>query len=430
MTDRASPSPEPSPTRRPWRREVPSGTSPPVNDDHYILYTGGRRDAKGVVWRHEDVFYALAAASIPTPTPDPTPRGDGGQGQAGQVTLLPIAPLMHGATQWSVMGQSFVGNRTILVPKFDLTRYGNCGTEQANSIMITGDAMGSPCRGLDDPGAEYDSRRCTPYVVRRPVLGAGQGRGSSALPLMISIHRFLRVGQHGMVTWARQHGHEERSTSRCSDTWSSTRTNERVESGSGVIGKMPLGTSLGYSTTRSERPRCHLRDGVRYSCLGLRHRRGERLDHPARRGGLDQLGGEKIFPEESNRPSGPTPRCSTHRGGPRRTLGSAGGRHHPPRADKHRRWRTPIHCRNAIAGYKVPASSMWWRHRAVAQRQTDYRWASEIVAEVPRDRQWGSRTRRVSETVPVRGCRPCVDRRCPRARPGAASGEARPVPST
>ena len=37
----------------------------------------------------------------------------------GQLTLLPIAPLMHGATQWCVMGQSFVGNRTVLVPKFD-----------------------------------------------------------------------------------------------------------------------------------------------------------------------------------------------------------------------------------------------------------------------------------------------------------------------
>ena len=33
--------------------------------------------------------------------------------------MLPIAPLMHGATQWSVMGGSFQGNKVVLVAKFD-----------------------------------------------------------------------------------------------------------------------------------------------------------------------------------------------------------------------------------------------------------------------------------------------------------------------
>src|ERR1019366_10455275 len=80
------------------------------------------------------------------------------KGQGGQITLLPIAPLMHGATQWSVMGQSFVGNRTILVPKFDPHEVWKLvETEGANSIMITGDAMGKPLvEALDDPGASYD----------------------------------------------------------------------------------------------------------------------------------------------------------------------------------------------------------------------------------------------------------------------------------
>ena len=33
--------------------------------------------------------------------------------------MFPLAPLMHGATQWGVMGQSFVGNKVVLVAKFD-----------------------------------------------------------------------------------------------------------------------------------------------------------------------------------------------------------------------------------------------------------------------------------------------------------------------
>ena len=45
-------------------------------DDLYILYTGGTTGMpKGVVWRHEDVFYALGGGTDPSPTSGPrTPR--------------------------------------------------------------------------------------------------------------------------------------------------------------------------------------------------------------------------------------------------------------------------------------------------------------------------------------------------------------------
>jgi acyl-CoA synthetase (AMP-forming)/AMP-acid ligase II len=80
------------------------------------------------------------------------------KGQGGQITLFPIAPLMHGATQWSILGQSFQGNRTILIPKFEPTEVWRLvETEKANSLMITGDAMGKPLiEALDEPGAAYD----------------------------------------------------------------------------------------------------------------------------------------------------------------------------------------------------------------------------------------------------------------------------------
>src|SRR5580698_4958032 len=120
---------------------------PRSGDDLYILYTGGTTGMpKGVVWRHEDVFYALGGGVDPsTNTRIKAPEEMVEKGRGGQLTLLPIAPLMHGATQWCIMGQSFVGNRTILVPKFDPHEvWGMVEAEGANSIMITGDAMAKP----------------------------------------------------------------------------------------------------------------------------------------------------------------------------------------------------------------------------------------------------------------------------------------------
>ncbi len=80
------------------------------------------------------------------------------KGRGGQVSLLPIAPLMHGATQWAVMGQSFQGNRVVLVAKFDPHEVWQLAEqEKVNSIMITGDAMGKPLvEALDEPGVSYD----------------------------------------------------------------------------------------------------------------------------------------------------------------------------------------------------------------------------------------------------------------------------------
>jgi len=59
---------------------------------------------------------------------------------------------MHGATQWAVMGQSFVGNKVVLMPHFDPHEVWQLvEDEKVNAIMITGDAMGRPLiEALDD----------------------------------------------------------------------------------------------------------------------------------------------------------------------------------------------------------------------------------------------------------------------------------------
>ncbi|HEY5250282.1 MAG TPA: acyl-CoA synthetase, partial [Acidimicrobiales bacterium] len=136
--------------------------APRSGDDIYILYTGGTTGMpKGVVWRHEDVFFALGGgidAMTGTRMERPEQMVEKGLAAGGPLTFLPVAPLMHGATQWGVMGQSFTGNRIVLVAKFDPQEvWSLIDREKVNMVMITGDAMGKPLiEALDEPGASYD----------------------------------------------------------------------------------------------------------------------------------------------------------------------------------------------------------------------------------------------------------------------------------
>lgn len=122
--------------------------APRSADDLYILYTGGTTGMpKGVVWRHQDVFYALGGGTDPlTNTRVQRPEEMVAKGLASApITHLPIAPLMHGATQWSVIGQGFVGSRIVLMARFDPAEVWRLvERERVNTVMLTGDAMGKP----------------------------------------------------------------------------------------------------------------------------------------------------------------------------------------------------------------------------------------------------------------------------------------------
>jgi acyl-CoA synthetase (AMP-forming)/AMP-acid ligase II len=371
------------------------------NDDHYVLYTGGTTGMpKGVVWRHEDVFYALGGGVDPhTNTRIVRPEEMVQKGMAGQVTLLPIAPLMHGATQWSIMGQSFVGNKTILVPKFDPhTVWRLVETEKANSVMITGDAMGKPLiEALDDPGVSYDLSSLMAVTSSAALFSAPvKDEFFRHLPDLVIVDAVgsSESGNNGMVTMGKG-GTAMKSGPTVSVLGNTVVFDEELKPvvpGSGAIGKIARfgDIPLGYYNDPVKTAEVFITvDGTRYVMPGdfATVEEDGSITLLGRGSVSINSGGEKIFPEEveSAVRSHPDVFDAIVVGAPDERWGQRVAAIIQPRPDRHPTLEDiQAHCRDAIAGYKVP------RQLHVVDTivrspsgKPDYRWAAEIVAEVP-----------------------------------------------
>jgi 3-oxocholest-4-en-26-oate---CoA ligase len=122
---------------------------PRAPDDTYVLYTGGTTGMpKGVMWHQKDIIFTLGGGIDPMTKE----RARGPQDIVAKIqdnalmVTFPLAPLMHGAAQWAVLGQLFIGNRVVLLPgSFDAHKvWATVERERVNSLLITGDAVARP----------------------------------------------------------------------------------------------------------------------------------------------------------------------------------------------------------------------------------------------------------------------------------------------
>ena len=91
---------------------TPVDVGPRSGDDHYLMYTGGTTGMpKGVVWRHEDLFFAaLGGTGAPRhgqdPLDDPTDIARFVTIGTGITRRLPLCPLIHGGAQWIALNRA------------------------------------------------------------------------------------------------------------------------------------------------------------------------------------------------------------------------------------------------------------------------------------------------------------------------------------
>ena len=371
---------------------------PRSGEDIYILYTGGTTGMpKGVVWHHKDVFYALGGGTDPTTNTrvtDPTVMVAKGAG--GHMTHLPIAPLMHGATQWCVMGQSFVGSKIVLMAKFDPHEVWRLvDAEGVNSVMITGDAMGKPLvESLDDPGFDHELTSLLavvssaalfsapvkddffahlPNIVITDAIGSSEG-GNNGMTMVTAGNTAMKSGPTVHLLGATVVFDENLVP---------------VEPGSGVIGKIARSGDIpqGYYNDPKKTAEVFVEvDGTRYVMPGdyATVEADGSITLLGRGSIVINSGGEKIFPEEveSAVRSHPDVMDAIVCGATDERWGQTVAAIIEPRVGHEAPSLEAIqeHCREAIAGYKVPRRL----HVVEAVERSpsgkpDYQWAATIV---------------------------------------------------
>ncbi|RIL04469.1 MAG: acyl-CoA synthetase [Proteobacteria bacterium] len=377
------------------------GFAPRSGDDHYILYTGGTTGMpKGVVWRHEDVFMALGGGidqMSGAKAQRPEEMLERAKTQALQ-TYFATAPLMHGASQWCVMGRSFLGGKTVLAAKFDAADVWRLvAEEKVQALFITGDAMGRPLAdaleargtaGLESlvlvtstaavfsPTVKDDFFRFFPNLVIVDGVGASEVGGNGVLLCTKGNTRMLGGGPTfkpgpGTVVL----GDDLRP----------------VAPGSGVIGRIARTGHIPLEYWKDPKKSAETfftaPDGQRYSMPGdfARVEADGQVTLLGRGSVSINSGGEKIYPEEVEHAIKSHAACfdAVVIGVPDERWGSRVAAIVEPRPGASVTLEElQAHCRDHLAGFKIPRQlTLVNRIERSPAGKPDYRWAQKVAGD-------------------------------------------------
>ena len=278
-------------------------------DDHYILYTGGTTGMpKGVMWRHEDIFFgALGGGGTGNPISSPEEIAERAAG-AG-LRCLPACPFMHGTAHWMALNSLFSGGSVVI----DTDRHMDpariwrlVASEAVTFLVIVGDAMGRPLvEAIEHLDPSVDLSGLTMLLSGGAILSPSVKRQLAAhLPdtLVIDGIGSSEAGGQGQML-ATKDG-EIPSQPRFAMTPENTVLDDDLRPAAvGVVGKLarrghiPLGYYNDPEKTAATFPTV---DGVRWSIPGDHARiESDGTITVLGRGSVSiNTGGEKVYPEE------------------------------------------------------------------------------------------------------------------------------------
>jgi 3-oxocholest-4-en-26-oate---CoA ligase len=373
-----------------------SASRPAVNrsgDDLYIIYTGGTTGMpKGVMWRHEDLFYAGLGGGNPQGEPVEKPEEVAVNAAArDQMVMFAAPPLMHGAAQLGTFISFNWGQKVVLMPKYD-----GAGAlelierEKVNTVSLVGDAMARPLAEALD-GTRDLSSWFAMSSAGAILSDAVKAQFTEHLPNLMILDSFGATETGFQGSGAAGSSPDKGLRFAMNDETIVVDDDlQPVAAGSGIVGKIarrghvPLGY---YNDAEKTAATFFERDGVRWVVPGdMAEVEADGSIRVYGRGSVSiNSGGEKIFPEEVEAALKAHPAVfdAVVVGVPDEKWGQAvaavvkvrDGHDTPSLAD------LDAHCRQRIAGYKVP------RKVAVVDEmvrspagKADYGWARDVAA--------------------------------------------------
>ena len=368
------------------------------NDDLYLLYTGGTTGMpKGVMWRHEDLFFGvIGGAGVPRRgirrLDDPTDIGSWARKGTGVDRRLPLAPLMHGLAQWTALTTLYTGGTLFLDGdrSFDAARALTIvAEERIQLIQLVGDALALRlAEELHRHGDRYDLSDLVMIASSGAVLSPSvQQDLHQLLPTTRVINRFgaSETGPQGRVA----HDKGEESPRLIADADTAVLDDDFRPVGPGGAGLLARtgAIPLGYWGDPEKTARTFpVVDGVRWSVPGDRARVEEdgSIVVLGRGTVVINSGGEKIFPEEveTTLKAHPAVFDAIVVGVPDEVYGQrvAAVVQLREAADEPSLQELQAHAREHIAGYKVPRQvTVVDAVQRTAVGKADYAWAKAVA---------------------------------------------------
>jgi acyl-CoA synthetase (AMP-forming)/AMP-acid ligase II len=370
---------------------------PRSGDDLYIIYTGGTTGMpKGVMWRHEDLFFAALQGGRPGGDPVKTPAEmiEHASDPDNAMRMIVAAPFIHGAAQLGCWISLFTGGKLVVQPgkSFDAVRVAELvGEEEITTITLVGDAMARP---LADAFAakKYNCESLVAIASAGAILSpAVRDQLQELLPETLVLNNFgsTETGHQGSAFPGSETGAEGRpSFAMDKDSLVLDEDLKPIEPGSGKLGRLarsghvPLGY---YKDEKKTAERFVTVDGKRYVFPGdlATIEKDGRITVYGRGANCINTGGEKVFPEEVEEALKAHPDVFDAL-----VVGVADDKWMQRvaavvqlRAGAHSSLEDlQAHCRTLVAGYKVPRQLTVVPEVArYPSGKPDYAWARKIV---------------------------------------------------